>query len=147
MPDLEPDLPELLLRLLRALDPITEGALAVSRGATLSQLAVLRVLGRDELRVITIAERCGIHRSSASRMVDRLVTAGLATKRPSPTSGREVQIAATARGKAAARSVATHRRAALTELLAQLPAGQRADVAVSVQALLACVGVPSRGAS
>ena len=140
MPAPEQDLPELLLQLLRALDPVTEAALAVSRGATLSQLAVLRVLGGDQLRVITIADRCGIHRSSASRMVDRLVAAGLATKRPSPTNGREVQIAATARGRTAAHSVAEHRRATLTDLLSRLPVDQRDDVAVSLKALLVCAG-------
>lgn len=136
MPTVDP-LAALLLDVVRALDPMNEQALSVARGATLSQLAALRLLGPRSLSVSALAAELGTHRSSASRMVDRLIAAGLADKHPSPTSGREVEVTATPKGRAAAQAVARYRRATLSRLLADLPQEQRGPVTEALTVLLA----------
>lgn len=135
MPHADP-LAILLLQLVRVLDPITEQALTSAHGATLSQLAALRVLGSEPFTVTALGEALGIHRSSASRMVNRLVAAGLADKAPSPTSQREVVVTATATGRDAARQVAERRLAALSALLVPLTAVERTAVDSALQSLL-----------
>lgn len=131
-----------LLELVRTMDPITEHALHLARGATLSQLAVLRRLGSETFTVSALAEGLGIHRSSASRMVDRMVTAGLVRKVASPTSRREVLVTATPKGRHAASDVAQHRLAALGQLLARLDASERSALSVALDALLLAASTP-----
>jgi DNA-binding MarR family transcriptional regulator len=135
VPNADP-LASLLLDVVRALDPMNEQALSVAKGATLSQLAALRLLGTRRLSVSALAAELGTHRSSASRMVDRLVAAGLAEKRPSATSGREVEVAATAQGRATAKAVSRYRQATLSRLLADLPQDQRGPVTKALTTLL-----------
>lgn len=135
MPTREP-LAEQLLEVLRALDPVTEQALQVAQGATLSQLAALRALGRHGSSVSALGAALGTHRSSASRMVDRLVAGGFAEKAPSPTSQREVVVTATAKGRAAAQAVARYRLNALSQVLRPLDAAERQQVARGLDVLL-----------
>jgi DNA-binding MarR family transcriptional regulator len=111
------NLSDLLLDVVRALDPITEQALTAGRGATLSQLAVLRALDGGQLSVSAIAHIVGVNRSSISRMVNRMLVMGLVEKQPSPTNGREGVVTATADGRSAAASVARSRRQRLDERL------------------------------
>lgn len=134
-PKREP-LAEQLLEVVRALDPVTEQALTVAQGATLSQLAALRVLASGGSSVTGLATALGTHRSSASRMVDRLVAAGLAEKAPSPTSQREVVVTATAKGRSAAQAVARSRLTALSRLLRPLGEEDRQVVAGALDILL-----------
>lgn len=83
-----------------------------------------------------LGESLGIHRSSASRMVSRLVAAGLADKAISPASPREVVVTATAKGRDAARQVAERRLAALGALLVPLETAERTAVGGALQTLL-----------
>ncbi|MGB8652557.1 MAG: MarR family transcriptional regulator [Mycobacteriales bacterium] len=140
MPASSDPLPDLLLHLVRLLDPVTEQAMSAAHGATLAQLAGLRVLDGRPQSVTALAEQLGVHRSSASRLVDRLVAGGFATRTPSPTSGREVVVAATALGVTAARNVATRRRKALTTMLRDLPEDQREQVTGALRLLVASLG-------
>ncbi len=135
MPD-DPDLPDLLLRLVRVLDPVTDLALEAARGSTLTQVTALRRLSAGPLSVSELGRSMGIHRSSASRLVDRLIAAELATREPSPTSGREVVVSCTARGRAVARDVAKRRSGALRTLVRHLPAQEQATVARALALLL-----------
>lgn len=130
------DLPDLLLRLVRVLDPVTDLALEAARGSTLTQVTALRRLSTGPLSVSDLGRGMGIHRSSASRLVDRLVAADLATREPSPTSGREVVVSCTTRGRAVARDVAKRRSAALRSLVRSVPAEEQRLVSQSLDLLL-----------
>jgi DNA-binding MarR family transcriptional regulator len=77
----------------RAADQL--GAVSVVQ---LRALTVLRDLGTANLG--RLAERMGVALSTASRLVDRLVRAGLVDRRPSPRTRREIELAVSAAGRA-----------------------------------------------
>ncbi|MFD2092648.1 MarR family winged helix-turn-helix transcriptional regulator [Blastococcus deserti] len=77
----------------RAADQL--GALSVVQ---LRALTVLRSLGVVNLG--QLAEGMGVTVSTASRLVDRLVAAGLVDRRPSPRSRRELALAVSGQGAA-----------------------------------------------
>ena len=60
---------------------------------------VLRALRDEELRLTRLAERLGVSKQAAAKVVDEMVTKGLVSREPSPTDGRAVQLALTARGR------------------------------------------------
>jgi DNA-binding MarR family transcriptional regulator len=64
----------------------------------LRALTVLRDLGTANLG--RLAEEMGVALSTASRLVDRLVRAGLVDRRPSPRTRREIEIAVSTAGLA-----------------------------------------------
>jgi DNA-binding MarR family transcriptional regulator len=77
----------------RAADQL--GAVSVVQ---LRALTVLRDLGTANLG--RLAERMGVALSTASRLVDRLVRAGLVDRRPSPRTRREIELAVSQAGRA-----------------------------------------------
>jgi DNA-binding MarR family transcriptional regulator len=92
---------------LDTLDPTTRELLA---NTTIRQHEVLRLLAdRGPLAMHELAQFLGISRSSATEVVDRLVTHGLLERRQDPIDRRTVQVALTVR----ARSLAAQVRRAL----------------------------------
>jgi DNA-binding MarR family transcriptional regulator len=132
----ETTLPDLLLRLARVLDPVTEKALEAAGPATLTQVAALRQLAEGPASVSDLGRRLGVHRSSASRLVDRLVAAGLATRVASPVSRREVVVACTPQGRRVARAVGQRRSAALAALTSTVPEAEQRRIAAALERLL-----------
>jgi DNA-binding MarR family transcriptional regulator len=65
----------------------------------LRALTVLRETARANL--VQLAQGMGVTVSTASRLVDRLVAAGLAERRPAPQTRREIRLSLTRSGKAA----------------------------------------------
>jgi DNA-binding MarR family transcriptional regulator len=129
-------LPDLLLRLVRVLDPVTEKAMEAAGTATLTQVSALRRLADGPARVSELGRQLGVHRSSASRLVDRLVAAGLATPVASPVSRREVVVACTPKGRRVARAVSQRRTAALSALTTAIPETEQRRLAVALERLL-----------
>ena len=111
----------------------TEGAAGLSDAAPAALASLLQHdAGRsiDELRRIV-----GLTPSGGVRLVDRLVAADLAERRPGPDR-RTVVVALTRRGRRVARAVLAAREAALERLLEPLSAADRAHLESIAAALL-----------
>jgi DNA-binding MarR family transcriptional regulator len=105
--------------------------------ASLVQLRALTVL--SELRVanlMQLAEQMGVTISTTSRLVDRLVTAGFADRRPSQQTRREISISLTDTGRAILRRYDDLRVEALHARLGQLPERDRRSVIDGLSVLL-----------
>jgi DNA-binding MarR family transcriptional regulator len=92
---------EALLALARTVMGISTRAADQLGGVSVVQLralTVLREVGTTNLG--RLAEEMGVALSTASRLVDRLVRAGLVDRRPSPRTRREIELAVSAAGRA-----------------------------------------------
>ncbi len=107
-----------LLRSLAAVD-----RLAGLPRARLSALSVLVFGGQKTLGELAAAE--GVAGPTMTRIVDGLLSEGLAERLPHPTDGRAVTIAATPAGDALMRAAQQRRIAAIVDGLAALPAPER----------------------
>ena len=137
---------EVLLQLARTVVGISTraadrlGALSVVQ---LRALTVLRDAGVANLN--QLAQGMGIAVSTASRLADRLVAAGLVDRQPSARSRREVALGVTARGadvldrydglrsvelRGLLDGIAPDRRADVVDALAEFAAGGRTPVAL-----------------
>jgi DNA-binding MarR family transcriptional regulator len=95
--------------------------------ASLVQLRALTVL--DDLcgaNLMQLAEGMGVTVSTASRLVDRLVAAGLVDRRPSEATRREISVTLTAHGHEVLRRYDESRVDALLDRLDQLDLSRRA---------------------
>jgi DNA-binding MarR family transcriptional regulator len=117
-----------VLRSLRAVD-----RLAGLTPQRLSALSVLVFGGPCSLGALARAE--GVAGPTMTRIVDGLIDAGLAERRPHPTDGRAVLIAATAEGDALMRAAQRRRIEALAHAIASLPAAAQGLLVESVDLL------------
>jgi len=93
------------------------------------QFRVLVVLdGAGPQRMGDLAERVGVHPSTLSRTVDKLVGAGWLERASGEESRREVHVGLTAQGQRLVDEVTTQRRSGIARVLASLPADERAAV-------------------
>jgi len=104
---------------------------AVLPRVSVSQLRALLIISRQApTNLNQLAEELGAIPSSASRLCDRLVAAGMVTRRPGSVDRREVELRVSAEGQ---RLVDSLRESRVTELAAVLatmsPEGQRALLA------------------
>lgn len=106
----------------------------------LRALTVLRALDGPNLG--RLAAGMGVTVSTASRLVDRLVTAGLVDRRPSARSRRELALTVTAEGRGILDRYDDLRLAELRLLLERLPDERRTD-AVAVLAEFAGATEPA----
>lgn len=81
------------------------------------QLQAVAVLGESTVRVGELADRLGVAKSTATRLVDRLEAHRLVVRRVLPVDRRSVAVKLTFAGRRLAEAVARDRRAYLTELL------------------------------
>lgn len=89
---------------------------------TLPQLRVLVLAStRSALSNAEVADALDVHLSNASRTCDRLVQAGLLSRRASPHDRRRVELSLTANGEELLGTVTAHRRAAFSRILQQMP--------------------------
>jgi len=113
-----------LLRSLAAVD-----RLAGLTPARLSALSVIVFGGPQSLGALAAAE--GVAGPTMTRIVDGLVAAGLAERRPDPWDGRAVTIAPTAGGEKLMHAAAGRRIAAIAAAISGLPAADRRRIATS----------------
>lgn len=93
---------------------------------TLPQLRILMLVAtRDELNLSALADALGVHPSNASRACDRLVEAGLLTRRDSAADRRNLVLDLSRQGRAVVDSVSTARRDALRTILQRMGEEQR----------------------
>jgi DNA-binding MarR family transcriptional regulator len=91
-----------------------------------------------------LAERLRVDASTATRAVDRLVRAGLATRRRDPDDARGVRVAATPAGRARLEEVVRRRRTALRAILADFDDDDRRRLAELLERLVAGVDAFAR---
>src|SRR4051812_50206866 len=112
----------------RAADQIGEASLVQLRALT-----VLDALGAATL--MQLADGMGVTVSTASRLVDRLIAAGLVDRRPSEATRREISVTLTPHGRAVLQRYDDLRVDALTGRLAQLDPPRRTAAVDALRAL------------
>ncbi|MGY1609781.1 MarR family winged helix-turn-helix transcriptional regulator [Geodermatophilus sp. SYSU D00700] len=136
---------EVLLGLARAVVGISTRAASALGPVSVVQLRALTVLRRcPDVPLAELARGAGGGVSTTSRLVDRLVTAGLVDRRPSPASRRAVSLRLTPAGE---ELLDRYDRLRLTELraaLAAVPGERRAGVLDALATFTAGVGAGPR---
>jgi DNA-binding MarR family transcriptional regulator len=119
--------PDATLVASRALVGVAARSLAgIEDTVTLVQYRALVLLGsHGAMNVGSLAEALVVHQSTATRLCDRLVHKGLASRKASSESRREVLVELTADGRALLRSVTTRRRREIEKILGHLSVAQR----------------------
>jgi DNA-binding MarR family transcriptional regulator len=87
-----------------------------------------------------LAAELGVAPSSVTRLCDRLVRKALITRQDAPDSRREVEIAATAEGRALVQRVMRTRRREIEKLVAAVPEGRRAAMVEALRELADAAG-------
>lgn len=108
------------------------------------QLRALTVLRETAgANLVQLALGMGVTVSTASRLVDRLVAAGLADRRPSPQTRREISLSLTRAGKATLTRYDRLRLAGLRDLCEHVPAEEREGILSALRLLVQSVPVVS----
>ncbi|MFK4147047.1 MarR family winged helix-turn-helix transcriptional regulator [Streptomyces sp. NPDC004065] len=98
----------------------------VEERVTLPQFRMLVVLfTRGATKLVVLAELLGVAPSTAMRMVDRLIAAGLADRRPKPGNRRENLLQLTEEGRRTVEHVMARRRAEIAAVVERLAPAQR----------------------
>ncbi|MEO1056348.1 MAG: MarR family transcriptional regulator [Actinomycetota bacterium] len=103
------------------------------------QMDALDLLVRRERQMRELAGRLRIDASCATRTVDRLVTAGLAERAPSPEDGRVVVVKVTGAGRAQHAAAAGRRSRAMARILAEFDEHDRDQLADLLDRFVASV--------
>jgi DNA-binding MarR family transcriptional regulator len=106
----------------------------VTGGLNASSAAAVVVLASGPVGGTELGRQVGLTQSAATRLVDGLVSAGLAER--SPRAGRTVLVRLTPAGRAAAQDVLAARARTLREVLSALSAAERERLGVVLEKLL-----------
>lgn len=115
----------------------------VENVVTMAQFRTLVVLHtRGETNLNGLAERLGVNASTAMRMIDKLLAAGLVTRQDNPRDRREVLLGLTAEGARLVQRVTERRRAEITRIVSAMPTERRSDFAAALAAFAEAAGEP-----
>lgn len=99
---------------------------SVDESITMPQFRLLIVLStRGPLKLTVLAEHLDAKPPSVTRMIDRLVTAGLVDRQTSPVSRREVVLDLTEAGASVVTQVTQRRRREIARIVGRMPERQR----------------------
>ncbi|MFR9752364.1 MarR family winged helix-turn-helix transcriptional regulator [Nocardia sp. 004] len=116
----------------------------VDETITIPQFRTLVILStRGPAKIATLAGILNVQPSTATRMVDRLVTAGLVDRKPNPESRRELIIELTTRGHTIVTAVTDRRRREIAAVVDRVPAGDRSGLVRALNAFSAAGGEPN----
>lgn len=135
------------MRASRAFSAIIAASVAHA-GDTVSppQLRTLVLVAtRAEVNAATIASALDIHPSSATRLCDRLVDAGLLDRTESTSDRRRVVLTLTDAGAALVDSVMDHRRDALEKILSRMSPDARRSLVPALEAFSDAAEEPAAG--
>ncbi|AQU68994.1 MarR family winged helix-turn-helix transcriptional regulator [Streptomyces niveus] len=126
----EPDVDDVTRAVLiasRLLVAVSVRSLAtVEDRVTLPQFRLLKVLSaQGGAKLVSLAERLGVNPSTAMRMVDRLIAAGLAERGVNPGNRRETVLRLTEEGRTLVADVSAARRREITSIVQRLAPEQR----------------------
>jgi DNA-binding MarR family transcriptional regulator len=125
----------------RVLVGIAARSLAAAGDVSLPQYRVLVLIaGRGPQRAIDVAGALGVNPSSATRLIDRLVRAGLVRRQRSRADRRSYQVALSPQGRDLVAEVTLRRREELERLLSSLPADQHKPVIAALHAIADAAG-------
>jgi DNA-binding MarR family transcriptional regulator len=115
-----------LLEASKTLVGIAQRTLPAEPQVTLIQFRALTVLEGDQgVRSADLADALGVSPSTATRLCDRLVRAGLVSRVASDDDRREVRLSLTPSGTRLVRDGLARRRRALSRLVAKIPTEDR----------------------
>jgi DNA-binding MarR family transcriptional regulator len=127
----------------RLLVAISARSLAAAQDrVTLPQFRMLLVVGQGETKLVTLAERLGVNPSTALRMADRLVAAGLVSREVNPNNRRETVLRLTGEGRRLVADVTTRRRTEIATIVARMPVCQRQALVQAMRAFNEAGGEP-----
>lgn len=113
----------------------------VEEAVTVTQFRTLVVLeSQGEINLSGLADRLGVNASTALRMIDRLLVAGLVTRRDNPDTRREVLLGLSPDGRQLVRRVTQRRRAELARVVAAMPAARRGELLAALRAFAEAAG-------
>ncbi|MFJ6789351.1 MarR family winged helix-turn-helix transcriptional regulator [Streptomyces angustmyceticus] len=115
----------------------------VEERVTLPQFRMLVVLSmRGSAKLVVLAELLQVAPSTAMRMVDRLIAAGLADRQTNPASRRETVLRLTDEGRRTVENVTSRRRAEISAIVERLAPDQRTALIKALAALNEAGGEP-----
>jgi DNA-binding MarR family transcriptional regulator len=129
---------ETLVTAARVFAAITAESIArAGAGITLPQLRVLVLASeRQPLSAGAVADALDVHASSASRICDRLVQAGLLHRRDRPEDRRQLELTLTESGVELLAAVTEHRRAVFQRILGRLETDDRAALTEALEGFI-----------
>lgn len=116
---------------------------AVEDRVTLPQFRLMVVLStHDTDKLVVLAERLRVNPSTAMRMMDRLISAGLADRSTNPENRRETLLRLTPEGHRLVADVTARRRAEIASIVERLAPEQRAALIGALTAFTEAGGEP-----
>ncbi|MFF4349743.1 MarR family winged helix-turn-helix transcriptional regulator [Streptomyces sp. NPDC001530] len=110
---------------------------------TLPQFRMLVVLAtRGATKLVALADLLQVAPSTAMRMIDRLIAAGLADRQTNPGNRRETLLQLTEEGRCAVEDVTARRRAEIAAIVERLAPKQRAALVEALTAFNEAGGEP-----
>ncbi len=131
----------------RALSGVRRAAARAIRVSPIRGRALLAVEECGETGVVGLAVHLGVNKGTASRTVDGLVAAGLATRRADPSNRRRRIVVLTARGRRAAAGINRRLIAYTRLLLARMPRSRQRAIADGVRLLAEAAAAAPPGAA
>jgi DNA-binding MarR family transcriptional regulator len=116
---------------------------SVDESITVPQFRLLVVLhSRGPMKLSDLADRLSVNPSTTTRMVDRLVFAGLVDRQVNPTSRREVVLDLTEAGDQTVTLVTQQRRRQIARIVARMPERRRTQLIEALDAFNEAGGEP-----
>ncbi|MFG3659411.1 MarR family winged helix-turn-helix transcriptional regulator [Streptomyces sp. NPDC047706] len=116
---------------------------AVEERVTLPQFRMLVALhSRGAMKLVSLAELLQVAPSTAMRMVDRLIAAGLAVRQVNPGNRRETLLQLTDEGRRTVADVTARRHAEIAAIVQRLAPDQRAALVEALTAFNEAGGEP-----
>ncbi|MGY0065489.1 MarR family winged helix-turn-helix transcriptional regulator [Streptomyces sp. QTS137] len=116
---------------------------AVEDRVTLPQFRMLGVLStRGDTTLVALAELLHVAPSTAMRMVDRLIAAGLAVRQTNPANRRETLLRLTDEGRRIVADVTARRRAEIAAIVGRLAPEERTALVGALTAFNEAGGEP-----
>jgi DNA-binding MarR family transcriptional regulator len=114
---------------------------AVEETVTLTQFRTLIVLERHgQLNLQKLADHLGVNASTAMRMIDRLIAAGLVNRTENPNSRREVVLTLTEQGTRLVSEVMSRRRAEISQIVMAMQPERQAELVAVLECFADAAG-------
>lgn len=128
----------------RALVGVSARSLAeVEETVTITQFRTLVVLDNlGPINLIALAEELDVNSSTAMRMIDRLLVAGLVTREENPDNRREVLLGLTGEGATLVETVTRKRRAEIAKIVTAMPLERRTELVAALHAFADAASEP-----
>ena len=128
----------------RALVGVSARSLAeVEETVTITQFRTLVVLDNlGHINLLALAEELDVNSSTAMRMIDRLLVAGLVTREENPGNRREVLLGLTEEGARLVETVTRRRRAEIAKIVTAMPFERRTELVAALHAFADAASEP-----